>query len=1055
MGNVKILNASAGSGKTFSLSYEYVRSVIEEPSLYKHILAVTFTNKATEEMKTRILSEIDRLARGEQTVMRDRLRRDLALDDEEIGRRAMRVRGFILHDYSHFAVLTIDKFFQRVIRSFLRELGLEINYNLELHTESLLSGAADALLDSVTDDAELRERLVGFMRERIEQNKRWNLKEMLLSLGQQVFSDGYRKAEPMLAKGAEIVERFRSLLNRADAIREQMRSEAKEALRLIAEQGLAPSDFKQGKNSFASYFVKVAQTGQSPYAKRVSNARVDDTEWYAKNSPHIEKIRSLMPQIRPLLDSICNTYDRNISFLNSVELLRRNFHAFTLLGDLRRWTEQLCAEQNLLPISETNHILAQLVADNDTPFIFEKVGNYYARFMIDEFQDTSTLQWNNFIPLLDNALAGEEGHPVLLVGDVKQSIYRWRGGDWQILGSRVEQDFGTDRVDRFRLATNYRSMRRIVEFNNALIGRIVELDNLQLDTALDAAVGRGELHPEVRDALRGSLAKAYADYEQSAADRTERGYVEVSFADRQDEEEMSRYVIARVEELQKRGYRPGDIAVLVRTNREGRTIAAKLLDRKNSSPDSKYCYDVVTQEALTVASGPVVGFVTACLRLALDLGDSIHRAVYNRWLGRAFDDELSGEEREFFLSLALLSPEEAFERIVMRFALQELSDQVAYLQALHQQIVTFSSSTVADIELFLKWWDEKGATASLAMQPTEKAITVSTIHKVKGLQYKVVILPNLSWRLQPQDRELIWTECSDPELGIDGNVLLPFSKTKMSNSAFADACYREQVFSHIDAINMLYVALTRAEEELHLLVPVEAERKESQPVGLLIAGLLGVEGDVQFGDLTGVRRADGSICFGEPMHPVAERVQEEGYLQSYPTSPVGMKVRLRLPSERYFDTDAPAELSPRNYGILMHRVFAEASSAEQVREAIARMELDSLLTAGEAERLRERVERAFADPVIRSWFEYPWDRVRNESSIVLPGDDPMRRPDRVMIAGDRAVVVDYKFGRNEKPEYARQLQDYMELLTEMGYASVEGYLWYVMLDRVVPVEAAG
>jgi ATP-dependent exoDNAse (exonuclease V) beta subunit len=715
--------------------------------------------------------------------------------------------------------------------------------------------------------------------------------------------------------------------------------------------------------------------------------------------------------------------------MNSARLLRDNYRNFLLLDDLQQRVEKICREGNIMPISETNRMISRLVQGNDTPFIFEKAGSYYSRFMIDEFQDTSLLQWENFTPLLKNAIAEEEGAPVMLIGDIKQAIYRWRGGDWRILSHRVHEEMGAERVETETLATNYRSMRRVVEFNNNVVGLTVEADNAELNALVADGLARGAIDASEAASLTDLLKEAYRDHTQKPRSEREEGYVTLTVYDANEEGEFIPPLVEKIEELQSRGYAPGDIAVLVRSNDQGTRVARMLLEQKHANPDSPYTWDVVTQEALKVGSSAVSRFIIACLALAIDRGDSVSRAVYNSWSARPFGELLTEEEVEFFARLAAMSPEEAFEEIVLRHGLQSRTGDVAYIQAIHEQINTFSSRSVADIPLFLRWWNEKGAAASITMQGGG-AITVSTIHKSKGLQYKAVIIPWLSWTLAP-GHGVVWAEPTEGELSGVGTIPINY-REQMSDSFFAPRWYREQVLAHIDAMNIFYVAVTRAEQELHLMVAANP-RAGKNSIGTVVRNVLGA--------------AEPVTEWGSPVYPPKTERAKSNTMTTYPTARPGAKIKLRLPSARYVE-EAELELTPRDFGVLMHRAFENAAGEEDVRRAVARMLADAVISRAEYAHLQSVVERAFANPLVAGWFGGEWEAVRNENNIVVAGDPSVRRPDRVMTNGNRAVVIDYKFGRRIAPQHAKQLTGYMELLRSMGYTAVEGYLWYVSLDKI-------
>lgn len=1040
----KILNASAGSGKTYQLAYKYVHDVVEQPALYRHILAVTFTNKATEEMKSRILKEIHKLASGADSSYLEPLCRELKLDAQTVRKRAAEARAKILHDYSRFTVLTIDTFFQRILRAFIKELGIDLNYNVEIETASVLAKSADALIEQIAVDKELLRWLTDFVQERIDDGYGWDIRSGILSLGKELFKETNKETLLTMRAKDDLLRIVRHALAQAEKTKRQLQETAQRAIAIIEEAGLSESDFTRGFP--VKYFREVAAGEIKIYNKTIEKQRVSTADWCNAKSPALPYVA----QLQPLLQEVCGLYDRNIRHWNTCTLLRSNYRSFALLSDLYAKVQSMCDEQNLMLLSETKYILSEFIDHNDAPFIYEKVGNRFERFMIDEFQDTSIKEWENFLPLLQNAMSQVEQTSVFIVGDIKQSIYRWRGGDWKILRYGAQQALGAENTEVTSLQDNYRSLPVVVDFNNRSMEGVVSFDNLNLNSMLDAAQERHALPPEDAERLYDTLADAYRNHEQRPRLKKEHsGYVSVEQFDEKPP------VVERICRLLDKGFRPCDILILVRSASDGMRIAAELLDFKRTNTDERYRFDVMTREALLIGAAPVSTFVVSVLRLAMNSEDTLSRADYNHFLGRAFDHPLSDEERAFFRSLRLLSPEDAFEHLVIRYGLQQASNQTAYLQAIHEQLIAFCSDRIADIPLFLRWWDEQGSAQSLSIERSEMAVEIMTIHKAKGLERKAVIIPYCSWSLDPKSSgwtpNIVWAEAKGDTAAI-GRFPVKYGKT-MSESDFSTEYYRERVYAHVDNINLLYVALTRAAESLHVFIPQVDRTKVPTHVGALLWQVL---------DATNAEPQD-RFEFGEFTGPVAAEVDKEQpehiLLKDYPTSLSDL--RLRLSTQRYFE-EGERELSPRNFGILMHKAFQEADTMEEIQLAIKNMRDDALLSDADAGVLQRMVEQSFENPVVREWFDGSWERIRNENTIIRPiddlggasDDDLTKRPDRVMLKGKRAVVVDYKFGRREGKDagYRRQIRKYLDLIHRMGYTECEGYLWYVKQGEIEKVE---
>ena len=1044
----KILNASAGSGKTYQLAYKYVCDVIGQPGLYRHILAVTFTNKATEEMKSRILKEIHALASGAESPYLKDLCRELSLDERSVRKRAAEVRSKILHDYSRFTVLTIDTFFQRILRAFIKELGIDLNYNVEIETASVLTKSADTLIEQITTDRDLQRWLTDFVQERIDEGKKWDIRDGILTLGGELFKEKNKDALSAARPREELARIVGEATAHAAATKKRMQDAAAEAVRIIGDAGASVADFPYKGSGFAAYFYAVAGGSFERYGSRAEAACTRDEAWGKPGST----AQGLRPRLQPLLREMCGLYDENVRAWNTCDLLRENYRSFALLSDLYAKVQQMCDQENMMLLSETKYILSEFIGHNDAPFIYEKVGNRFDRFMIDEFQDTSVKEWENFLPLLQNAMAQSEETSVLIVGDIKQSIYRWRGGDWKILHGEAQQALGAGDTQVEVLRENWRSLPAVVAFNNRIIERIVAADNRALNETLAKASEEGSVDPAEAAALRDTLADAYRGHVQLPRRKAEHpGYVSVeTFAERPP-------VVERICALIDKGFRPCDIMILVRGATDGAKVAAELLDFKRRNENPRYRFDVMTQEALIVGNAPVSSFIAAALRLALNPDDSLSRAVYNHYLGHAFDRVLTDGERDFFRSIRLLSPEEAFERIVMEHALEVDRRQTAYLQAIHEQIIAFCATKIADIALFLRWWEETGKNRSLSVDESATTVEITTIHKAKGLEKRAVLIPYCSWALDPKSsgmvQNIVWAEARGEAAGGIGRFPVRY-KRAMAESDFSAEYYRELVYAHVDNVNLLYVALTRAAESLHVFIP----QKGGRTVGGLLLQSIRIDGDkALLGDTEGRYTADETgehFAFGEFAGPVAggskRSEAEHVILEDYPTARADL--RLRLPSQRYFEDGADVELSPRNFGILMHRAFEQAGDEAQIHDAVRRMEADGTLSPDDAATLRQMIARALEHPEVREWFGGGWRQVRNESEIILPGSSSTRRPDRVMIGEGRVVAVDYKFGERDAERYRRQMREYLRLLREMGYEGVEGYLWYVKLGTIEKVE---
>ncbi len=1035
-----IYNASAGSGKTYRLAYKYVRDVVEEPQLYRNILAVTFTNKATEEMKRRILHQIHTLAAGNKSDYLLSLMAELGLSEAQVRHRAMVARTLILHDYSRFTVLTIDTFFQRVLRAFIQELGIDIGYNLEIESSTIVSQSADALIEQITTDEALKKWLMAFVQERIDEGRKWDVREGILSLKGELFDEQAREALESSMTKEELMKLIAEGAKKAKLRADELQQLGEKAMAIITGGGLTCDDFKYKKTSGAQIFRRLMAGELPDIGKRNRDCAESEDAWCDKKSD----AAVLVPQLQPIMREIIERYQDDQRVMNTSKLLRENYRSFALLADLYRTTEDICKSQNTMLLNQTARILEEFIRANDAPFIYEKVGTKFSRFMIDEFQDTSRREWNNFLPLLRNTIAQSEvdQRTVLIVGDIKQSIYRWRGGDWRILHSDAKSELGDEDTEVINMDENYRSLPNIVNFNNEIISQVVRLENEELGGDLAVACYNKDIEVECFKELHGILPRAYEGHAQTPKKRAEsEGFVEVTTYTEEPP------IMERICEAIDRGFKPCDIMVLTRTNTQATNVAQILLAFKRNCHDPKYRFDVMTQQALVIGYSPVSQFVMAVLRLSLNTADHLQRAIYNRFLKRSHvDNPLSDDELKLLSSIRMFSPIEAFEMVVMEYDLESEVSNIAYLQAIHEQIISFCNNRIGDIALFLEWWEEKGSTKSLNVEKSESAIEILTIHKAKGLEKKVVIIPYCNWSRDPRTNSIVWArEKEESEIGA-----FPVAyKSNMANSAFAEDYFRERVYSHIDSVNMLYVALTRAVESLHIFIPIKIN-KSGERIATNIGKLF----------LEGVASLDMPCCkvveeevesyqFGTLAAPISGKEEAIGnsyIMDRYHSS--STELRLRMPSKRYRED---GEFVPREVGILMHKAFEQASSREEIFLNVEKMVKNGHINDLERSVLLDSIAEALRDPRSAEWFDGEWDRVRNECEIIRPKGDGSRRPDRVMIKGARCVVVDYKFGEIRSKSHLKQMERYMDLMSQMGYAEVEGYIWYIRQGEIVEV----
>ncbi|MBO7220736.1 MAG: UvrD-helicase domain-containing protein [Alistipes sp.] len=1052
-----VVPASAGSGKTYRIAHEYIYDVLRDRydeagqpyfdrTFYKRILAVTFTNKATEEMKSRILKEIHLLASGQKSDHLADLVAETKLDESTLRKRAQIVRSLILHDYSHFTVLTNDTFFQRILRAFVRELGIDINFSTELDTAPVLTKSVEILIEDITKNKELRKWLEELTADRISDGERWDIRAAITSLTGELFKES---TKDIIAKSSD-KESLRKSIKSFTAVVKAKQQElcllGEKALSAIEQRGYSHDNFKL---KFTKIFEKVA-TGT---LDKITDAQIkhltDSTEEWFNKGKATPDLLALADELQSIFVKVYQMHIDLRTLENTHRILSRNYRAFALLRDLQERVDKICRDENSMLLSETKHAIAGFISESEVPFIYEKVGNYFDKFMIDEFQDTSVKEWNNFLPLLRNAMAQSSDTSVLIVGDVKQSIYRWRGGDWRILGKQAVSDLGDCYSDP--LKNNWRSLPNVVEFNNSLYEKIVESENESLNNRLGEAKSDGRISAECYAELVDTLKNSYANHDQTARRKhTNGGYISITAPLENAETElvgksgMPLYV-ERIREVLERGFLPRDITILVRKNSEGMEIAEELLHYRDSFPE-EFRFEITTEEALRLTASPAVKLIIAVMRLSINRNDTTSLVQYNHLHNNnAFGTKLNDDEMSFLDSIRTMSPEEAFDNITIRYA-EDLEGQTAYVLALHEQIVRFSAGKVADIALFDKWWSEKGESLSVRVERSDRAIEILTIHKAKGLENKVVIIPNCSWSLEPLDSSgyvsnIVWSKPA-PHKDLSGIDTFPVSFNRsVGDSLFAEGYFREMIYTYVDALNMLYVATTRAKEQLHIFLP---NKRRGATIGTL---LLDIYAEKMQQSNYSRQYEVGTFDNPEPEKRGEDICVNSSIIKSYNASPVSVKLRTSV--SRYF-ADEEAELSPRSVGIRLHKAFEGATTREDIFAKLEDMVVNGELDRDEVATLKAQITDTLDNTIAGEWFSGNWEQLYRERNIIRPNGNS-KRPDRVMINGKSAVVVDYKFG-DENSAYARQIAAYVKELREMGYTSVKGYIWYITNGNIVEIE---
>lgn len=1071
-----VYRASAGAGKTHKLTGEYLTLLFTGPGAFRRVLAVTFTNKATDEMKSRIVDELYHLASGKKSDYVELLTSVYSLSEAQVRKQAAKILIDILHDYSAFNISTIDRFFQQTMRAFTREIGLQGGYGIEMDQELVLTTAIDNLLAGLEkpESKDLLGWLLRFAEDKIENGGEWNLRKDIMALSREVFKESYKAFSEEV--GRDIADK-KALDAYKDDLYGIIRATEEDA-KILGERGLAlldrfalkTSDFKGGSRSPLTLFEKLAQ-GEMKEPTATFTGLADNLDGcFTKTTPL--GMRQLIACVfdeglNACIKSILALFD-NLTAYHTAREIVRYYYTLGILTDVSHQIAAYREEKNVMLIADTTELLSKVIGGSDAPFIYEKTGTHVDHYMIDEFQDTSGMQWNNFRPLIEESLAHSRTN--LIVGDVKQSIYRFRNSDWKLLDQQVQADFPPQEVREETLKDNWRSCRHIVEFNNALFTTLPAVLQAFYNEALTAS----SLSEKQQETYLTKIMSAYNRSFQQVPPpfREKAGHVKIEFLTGDEEKDWKQEALERLpatlEQLQDNGYALKDIAVLVRTNLEGGLVADTLLAYKEEHPSDRYKYDIISDEALFLSGSTAVRFLISLLRYLKNPDDKTNERIalysYQVLIGR-FGKESCTFPPQIASSLRQLSRQSLYEiteGLFRLFTAYFPENEQVFVQAFLDMVSEYGQKESADLTRFLKWWDDAGHRKTIATPDAQNAVRILTVHKSKGLGFKVVIIPFCDWEIdhKPSKPVILW--CHPEAKPFNRLHLVPVRYGQpLGKTIFADDYFRERLHAFIDNLNTVYVAFTRSKEELIVFSPRPKKVNEttyqveriSTLADALWAGLQADIQDTREGEAllslpTSFRPADGLFELGTWWHPTAKK--EDSSVQEVPMARLSSispddRLQLRLHGKGFFFDNAQ-----RKHGALMHEVLSRIRTSKDITTAVAGYLLSGIINKEEAAGLVARLEQLLDHPDVASWYAGT-ARVLNEVDILF-GKGLSKRPDRVMITDSEVVVVDYKFGTHPNKQHHSQVRNYLKLIRQMGYPEVQGYLWYVELEQIEAVK---
>ncbi len=1072
---LNIFKASAGAGKTFLLTENFLKLALKNPKYYKRILAVTFTNKASEEMKTRITEEVHRLIEDpENSPHCEALLQELELPNYmALAERAKLVQDEILHNYSLFSVSTIDKFVQSIIRSFTFEMSLHSNFNLQLDTDPVIEELKNKLYQNIETNRNLRHWLIEFAKYKIRENASWDFDDEIRNISKFIFTEDFhnRNTEDFNSENLKSLEE--KLYKIKNGFEGEMQKISSLANAEISKLPFQYSKLGQKTGWICNYILK--KIGNKEYVPTPSILKLynDPTQWANKtaSSDVVEKISMLANLIQPLLLRAISLYEKQyVLYLSATEMLKK-FYSFGLLSDISALLPEYRTEHNELLISDTTVLLKKIIQNNDAPFIYEKTGNKYNHILIDEFQDTSGFQWHNFKPLIENNLAS--GYFNLLVGDIKQSIYSWRGGDRNLLMYKVKEQIGENYILENNLPFNYRSDKLIVRLNNTIFKRIPSF--LQADFNANTDLQNDE--SQNAKIMLSAINQSYSEQMQLLPSSTKNdGYFKIDFFQKQksdDKNKLAENIHQRVGEhiakILDLGYKPADIALLVRTNNEAKQITQALYNFQKENPDS-YNYQVISEVSTEISKAQSIKILISGMKLISNSNDVIaekelllnYLSVKNNMpenIHLIMNDEadktkfLPNDFFEKYDELKQLSLFEMSELLIEIFQLRLLKDEFEFLRNFQDIIFKFTQNKGNNLDEFLTWWNEYGYSQSLQTNALHEAVQVITIHKAKGLSIPHIIIPYASWRLSPRPNSVFF---ADDETFSFGNIKkFPISyKKDIANTIFKNSYFDHTLQTNIEALNIFYVAMTRPKNSLYVCGIYEKSKTGIKTIGDLL--LLAVK-SVKFSDEDEInyfdtlsKYDDGNECLEAgclmPASEGKELGESKNIYDFYPGNNGSLKPEISYQAQDFFAENIDYIEKRVNYGSLMHQILAEITQVADSDAALRKMHSLGYITQEECEIIAVELAELLQRPSMREWFA-PGLEVISEKEL-LNSEGEIKIPDRVIKRGKDITVIDFKFGK-ERPEHITQINEYKELLQEIYNQKVVGVLYYAATDNTL------
>ncbi len=1018
----KIYNASAGSGKTYTLTKEYLKIILSSKSRknYRHILAITFTNKAVNEMKQRILGSLFEFSKTDTiksaSPMFIAITNELAINPEDLKKKATTILKEILHNYAYFDVSTIDKFTHRLIRTFAKDLKIPQNFEVVLDTDLLLSEAISKLIYKAGTDEKLTKVLLDFALEKIDEDKSWDISFDLNKIGKLLFNEtnsqhlkklDHKTIDDFIALKKNILSEIKNLTTKAIDI-------AHTVLTIIDTYNLDHADFTRG--TLPNHFKKIiaGELNNSLYANKLEENLASANILKKSASDNAEAISH---EILPLYNTIKKIVYQILFLKNSY----KNIVPLTLLNAIQQEIKNLELEQDLLPISSFNAIISNEIKNQPTPFIYERLGEKYQYFFIDEFQDTSEMQWNNLIPLVSNALEGEDLEEnkgsLLLVGDTKQAIYRWRGGKAEqflnLVNSNTNPFVAVPEIEN--LPANYRSHEEIIKFNNAFFSSTSDFLNHEKYNQL------------------------FLDGNKQETNHKKGGFVNINFiennSDNTDEDYCSN-ILDTIKSVKANNFKLSDICILTRKKKHGILLANFLMH--NNIP-------IISSETLLLKNNPKISFLINLLQYNTNTENQ--EIKYNILLF------LAPKERHNFISAHLnnldlllkvnydfdtdilkkVSVFDGLEYAIKKFNLISKSD--AYINYLMDTVLDVEQKEGAGSHTFLSYWEKQKETLSITAPENTEAIQIMTVHKSKGLEFPIVIFPYANTYIYEEIEPKLWIPVDETAFMGFNSFLLDKKQEVKNYDDISESIYNdEQNKLELDAFNILYVALTRAEKALYIIteknITSKGEHKTEYYSGLFIHYLK----QLNIWDTNKTNYSFGELPINIGEEKTTKVKHTIPYLYTYKESP---SFKILTNSGAIWGTSKEEAI---NKGNTIHQLLSFIKTGEDVEQTIVTSVRNGTISKEESLNLKTKIYTIINHPELSEFYKTN-AKILNERDIITEKGIVLR-PDRVIIDNNNVTIIDYKTGQ-KNDAYKKQINSYALAFEKMGYVIKNKIIVYI------------